>query len=490
MTYPKIIKDISKSWSFPTKLSAGILLTVVILLVAALGILFTISHNSIEKESLAKAEETLTGTVARIENTLHEVAVATTNMQWNVEHHLDNPEAMALYTRELVKNNNHIVGCAIAFEPGYYKGEGELFMRYTYINPAQDNSLTTSGNPKIIEPDVLSGSPYLAHNWYNIAKNVGQLVWVRPHAEGDTILSSTISCCVPLRDKNGKIVGVLASDVSLDWLSETVLSTKPYPNSYCCMLGVQGTYLIHPDSTRLYHTFVADVIAKDSTNTKVKMLVDSMLKGEDGCRSVQLFGKDCYVLYQALNEKHWSACIVCPESDIFYANKRLTLHAALILLAGLLGIFAFCIVFVNKQLKPLSELATNAERISQGEYDLTIKPTKRKDEIGILQNSFRTMHTALFARISELNRLTSDLLHRHKELNSVYAEVENANETKIRFIHDIADQMLAPVKVIDSSVHHLKEKSDSGQKEDMELLMKKALRQIKIITGLIDKLAR
>ena len=220
------------------------------------------------------------------------------------------------------------------------------------------------------------------------------------------------------------------------------------------------------------------------------MLVDSMLKGEDGCRSVQLFGKDCYVLYQALNEKHWSACIVCPESDIFYANKRLTLHAALILLAGLLGIFAFCIVFVNKQLKPLSELATNAERISQGEYDLTIKPTKRKDEIGILQNSFRTMHTALSARISELNRLTSDLLHRHKELNSVYAEVENANETKIRFIHDIADQMLAPVKVIDSSVHHLKEKSDSGQKEDMELLMKKALRQIKIITGLIDKLAR
>lgn len=490
MTYPKLLQSIGRSWAFPTKLSAGVLLSVTILFVTALGILFTVSHNAIEKESLAKAQETLNGTVNRIENMLHGVEVATTNMQWNVEHHLDDPNMMSVYTRELLRHNPHIVGCAIALEPGFYDGKGELFHRYSFRDRTRNDSILTSGNPMEIEPFVLSNSPYVAHNWYNIPMKVGELCWIRPHAEGDEILSTVVTCSTPLRNKEGRIVGVMATDIEVDWLSKTVLSTKPYPNSYCCMLGVQGTYLIHPDSTRLYHTFVTDIVKADSTNVEVKELVESMLKGENGCRAVNLFGKDSYVLYEALNAKHWSACIICPESDIFYANERLRMYATIIMILGLLFILVFCFLMVKMHLKPLEMLADEAERIAKGEYSLTIKPTTRKDEIGSLQHSFIKMHKALSARISELKQLTEALQQRHEELNEIYAQVENANEAKTLFIHEVADKMLQPVKLIESSVRQLKERHKKGQLDEMPTLMQTVLKQIKVITNLLEKLGR
>ena len=85
-------------------------MSVTILFVAALAIMFKYSHDAVEQESLAKAEEMLNGTVLSIDNKLHKTEVATRNMLWNVEKHLDDPESMTHYARQLVGSNPDIVG--------------------------------------------------------------------------------------------------------------------------------------------------------------------------------------------------------------------------------------------------------------------------------------------------------------------------------------------------------------------------------------------
>ena len=99
------------------RLGAGVLAVVTFLFVAALFVMFRFSHQAIEEEAIEKAMHTLEGTSQHIDNILHEVEVANRQMLWNVEHHLDNPDVMAAYSRQIIKSNPHLLGCAISFEP-------------------------------------------------------------------------------------------------------------------------------------------------------------------------------------------------------------------------------------------------------------------------------------------------------------------------------------------------------------------------------------
>ena len=470
-----------------TRLSIWVLIAVTVLFVAALVIMFRFSHAAVEKESLEKAQGTLKGTVLRIENMLHEVEGATTSIQWEVEHHLDDPNAMDRYTREIVRNNPNIRACAIAFEPNYYEEKGELFMVYSFRTEDKSDEIVTNHNPMEIEPHLLSHLPYLAHNWYVIPKKENTACWIRPHAPNEDVLSSIVTCSMPLHDSKGNIVGIIASDISVDWLSNTILSTKPYPNSYCTMLGVQGTYLIHPDSTRLYHTLVRDVI-KDSPDKRAEELVQAMLDGQTGCRAVNLFGKDCYVLFRPLNNKHWSACIVCPESDIFSANETLKYHTMVITLIGILIIFIFCLVFISYQLKPLDMLEHATQNITEGDFSETIPATSRKDEIGILQNSFSLMQQSLAKYIKKISQLSTVLKDRNESLVAISAQIQDIDRMKTTVIHKIADKMIPPALAIDGAINELDKKQTNIKQEEIPPLSDKVMTNIKTITELLNQM--
>ena len=472
-----------------TRLSLWVLGSVAILFVAALTVMFRFSHKAVEEESLEKAEETLKGTTQRIENMLHRVEVATMNMRWNAEHHLDDKDAIVRYTREIVKNNPNIIGCAIAMDPKSSLCKGEPFMVYSFRTNEGSDSVVTHYNPGEIEPGLISSVPYMGHTWYFIPMRENATCWVRPHAPGETTLSSIVTCSMPIHDEEGRPVGVLASDIKVDWLSNTILNTKPYPNSYCAMLGVQGTYLIHPDSTRLYQQLATDAV-KDESDPRVKELVESMLAGESGCRAVNLFGKDSYVLYQSLNNGHWNACIVCPESDIFAANQQLLGNMIAIAVGGLVLLFVCCMLFFRRQLKPLNMLAESAQRLAEGDYSTTIPATSRKDEIGTLQNSFSFMQSSLSQYIDKINQMAKVLKEQNESLIAISSQVQEGERMKMTVIHSIADKMIPPAIAIDGAVSELKAKKTRMKEEEIPPISKRVMKNVEVISDLLDEMAR
>jgi len=468
------------------RISWWVLLSVTLLFVAALVIMFRYSHNAIEKESLAKAEQMLNKKVLTIENMLNRVEVATTNMRWNVEQHLDDPDVMVRYAMQMVKNNPDIVGCAIAFEPNYYPEKGEFYTTYAFRPEPKSEQILMTHDPTIIQPNEYKDVPYVAVNWYFIPIKENATCWVRPHEANDTINSTIVTCGMPIHDKQGNIVGVLASDISVEDFSNTILNPKPFPDSYCAMLGVQGTYIVYPDSTYLYHKMVREVVKNEPED--VRGMVESMLAGEDGIRSVHMFGKDSYVLFKGLNNKHWSACIVCPENDIFSANKRYLVYMIVITLMGILLIVVFCFYFVNSQLNPLNMLAQSAQRITQGNYATSIPSTSRMDEIGILQNNFGAMQTSLSRNVQQLNQLSDTLRERNEELEVIHAQVKDADNVKMNIIHNIADKMIMPIKEIESVVTNLEERHADLQKEDIQKMSEEMMEHTKVITDLLDQM--
>lgn len=472
----------------PARLSLLVLASVVIMFVAALAFLFRYSHLTLENESLKKADQMLAGTVTHIDNQLHEVNVATRNMAWYIEQSLNNPDALVLYTQELVQNNPTIIGCALAFEPNYYKEKGELFITYSYWADEQNKELVITHNPMTIEPNFNSSMPYVAHNRFFIPIKENTTCWIRPHAPGDTRLSATIACCTPIHDRDGRPVGVLSADISLTKLSNTILAIKPFPNSYCTVLGVQGTYLIHPDSANLYQRMASDLV-EECKDPKVGDLIKSMLAGKSGLELVELEeGKASYVLYKSLNEGHWSAAMVCPKSDIFSTNLKLRYTTLTLSIIGIAAIFVFCLFFIGRQLKPLGLLAKAAQQIKRGDFSTTIPPTDRTDEIGVLQRSFSTMQSSLVRNINEMNKVSEELQQRNDELSEIKNKVEESSRLKTNLIHQIADKMIPPVKLLESVMKELSSNYEFLTAADIHSMTDSVIANAKNITSLIDKL--
>lgn len=467
------------------RLGAGVLAVVTFLFVAALFVMFRFSHQTIEEEAIEKAMHTLEGTSQHIDNILHEVEVANRQMLWNVEHHLDNPDVMAAYSRQIIKSNPHLLGCAISFEPHYYPEKGDFFSAYSYIDK-NANNLVTTFDPTILQPGEYANVPYVGHNWFFIPKSVNGTCWVRPHVPSDTLLSNTITCSTPIHDKEGNFVGVLASDLEISKFSQPVLATKPFPNSYCAMLGVQGTYIIHPDSEKVYHRLISEVI-KDEPE-EVDSLVASMLAGESGYKAVHLFGQDSYVFYRPCNDKHWSICIVCPESDIFGANDRLISYMIILTICGLVLLSLFCVFFIRWQMKPLKQLKEWAKQIADGNFNTTIPLTQRSDEIGDLQNSLGTMQQSLAAHIEKMNQVSATLKERNEALQRVHEQVVEADRSKSVFLHNMTEQMQYPTQAIYTIVNTIREKQMTLGQEKIETLSKLMITHTKAITRLLDRI--
>ena len=132
--------------SLTTQIVLWVVGFVSVLFVTALLIMFHHARQSIYQEAMEKARQTLRTTELRIDNTLSEVETATRSMHWTVEHHLDRPEMMDSLCRQLVAENPHIQGCAIAFEPGVYPQFGTYHEVYAYRSHADSTQIRVAVN--------------------------------------------------------------------------------------------------------------------------------------------------------------------------------------------------------------------------------------------------------------------------------------------------------------------------------------------------------
>ncbi len=395
--------------SLSTKLSLWIVLFTAVVLVSALGYMFSVSRQAIRQEAVNHATEILENTTLRVNSILERVEVATNNTDWLINRHLDGPDSMFVYSRRLLENNPDLNGCSIAFEPDFFKQKGRYFSAFSLRNDGE--ILTTQEGNEHYE--------YFYMDWYQLCKLLDRPVWTEPFIDynPEDIYSKDMiaSYCKPIKDRNGKYVGTISVDLSLTWLSNTISAVKPYPHSYSIMIGQGGTFFVHPDSTKLFfHTIFTETLEHE--DTALTALGHAMQRGEEGMRQLVIDGQESYVFYKPLGNTGWSVAIVCPESDIFGAFNRLRRAVTIAVLAGLLLLLLVSIQIITRELKPLRRLADQAGIIAKGNFDETLPESGRVDEIGQLSQSFSDMQRSLAGYIEELKQTTAQKASIESEL--------------------------------------------------------------------------
>ena len=88
--------------SLATRMSLLTVFFAAIILIAALGYMFSVSRQAIRKEAVDRATNQLENTVLRVNNILDQVEVAANNTAWLINRHLDSPDLMFEYSRRIL----------------------------------------------------------------------------------------------------------------------------------------------------------------------------------------------------------------------------------------------------------------------------------------------------------------------------------------------------------------------------------------------------
>jgi sigma-B regulation protein RsbU (phosphoserine phosphatase) len=415
----KIIEYIRRKLS--VRVSLWVVFFAAIIFHVALGFLFIQAREAVCKEAFNHATQILDKTSLRIEGILNRVEVASNMTKWLVERHPDKADSMFVYSQGMLQNNPDFYNCSIAFEPYYFKDKGRYFSAYTkYVG---DSIRTIQGGSDNYQ--------YFYMDWYLMPSLLGHPCWTEPYFDYDVATNTNemvTSYCQAIKDKQGKMIGVINTSLSITWLSQTISAIKPYPHSYSIMVGRGGTFFVHPDTTKITRQTIFTQTL-EHPDTAIIALGHAMQHGEEGMKQMKMGQEDCYVFYKPLGNSGCSMAIVCPESDIFSGFDHLRRIVISIVAFGLLLMLYTFIRIITRELTPLQHLAEEAEVIASGKLDAELPDLQRIDEIGQLSHSFGNMQQSLVKYIEELKDTTA-------QKASIESDLRIANSIQMGMLPD------------------------------------------------------
>ena len=400
----KVLSYIRRKLS--VRVSLWVVMFAAVIFIAALGFLFYQSREAVRQEAISRASQILDKTSLRVEGILNRVEVASEMTEWLVQP--NKADSMFVYSRGMLQNNPDFYNCSIAFEPYYFENYGRYFSAYS--KHMGDSIRTVQGGSDNYQ--------YFFMDWYLMPTLLDHPCWTEPYVDLDVATNTSemvTSYCRAIKDKQGKMIGVINTSLSLNWLSQTLTALKPYPNSYSIMIGRGGTFFVHPDSTKITRQTIFTQTIEQPDSAMVA-LGYAMQRGEEGVKQMNIDGKNSYVFYKPLGQTGCSMAIVCPESDIFGGFDRLRRTVMSIVFVGLLLMLYFFIRIITRELSPLRRLAHEAETIASGQFNTKLPDFERTDEIGQLSHSFGNMQQSLVKYIDELKDTTAQKASIESEL--------------------------------------------------------------------------
>ncbi|KQN99992.1 methyl-accepting chemotaxis protein [Paenibacillus sp. Leaf72] len=358
--------------------------------------------------------------------------------------------------------------------------------------------------------------------WYIEAKQANKLIFTDPYQ--DTMTKQfAVSIAMPVSGKNGGIQGIVAGDLLLSTITETVEKINLDDLGYAFLLDKKGMILAHPDEQQV-NTSAAE-------NAELKPFLAGMQANEMGQQTFSFEGETYLLYYNQIPSTGWIVGSVISEKVAFADYYKLRNQYIVIIFATLLIVLAASYFIATRFVKPLQRLRATSQQMSEGDFTGRVT-LKGKDEFAELGTAFNHMsdklgvllkqvaesasqvhsvsiemdeHTNNTRRISEQIALATEELAKgsSSQADSVYAGSERLSEMSesargishsveqsVAMINEAGSAMNAGLQAVD---HQVKLAADNRQSIDrvgksIALLVDKS-QKIEVIVGIIRGIA-
>ena len=425
------------------------------------SVFMAVSWRHFHTVAMDNASEALNAAVARAERYLRSVETVTDLTARMAEEHFC-PDSLIVFSRRAVEQSGFVSGCSISARADMFPEYGRYYSAYTVRK--RDTVITA----------VEEGYEYFDYEWYSKAAVSGKAVWVDPFVDNNVGSLSAdhmiASYCCPLYDKEKQLIGVISTDMSLPEFSKALSSIKPYPDSYLILLGHDGRYYVHRDTTKIVKKTIFDLTNGRYYPDKLALGYE-MTAGHIGRMHADVANVKSLICYQPVPGTNWSAALISPERSVLHGYRRLNISILIIILIGLIFIYVICRRTVVRAFAPLSLLEEQTQRIAEGDYSKVIARGNEYSVVGKLQNSFADMQETLREQIQKLNAAIAKSAKRKEELQKANAELEEAIRRQRAFISNITHQIRTPLNLIMGFSQLLQEGGDGMSAEEKQALL-------------------
>ena len=449
---------------------------IIFLTVSYVGVLLAITilamtigmRISVKEEIGRQVDQTLEGVVCRIDNTFLGVEQTAHIIEGDIPIFLESPQKLLQLCREAIKANPDISGCAIALNPDYYTDGGKPFMAYIY---RKGESLVSS--------QTFTSRLYTHQEWYTKPVLEGTPSWVGPLKNEDTEEEPLLSYDVPIVD-NGRTVGVLGVDVSLSTLTDIAQKYKTTSHSYITILDNSGSYIVHPDSTRLLNMDSMSYF-RDAKDPAILGAIREMVAGKTGKTEFTFDSVHYYAAYmpfkpsalpgRQVNSLGWSIAVIYPQDELISQYDPGFRYSILIILVGILLLVAGANAVTRVSLKPLRKLTDVSRSVADGNYLSTDFDTTRTDEVGRLQALFNKMQKSISDHMERLMDLSRKEESRREDLALTYAKTKEVEKHRSTFFGKMTHQMADVTTDIYVEVDKLYESGGVMNEKELEQVL-------------------
>jgi len=234
-------------------------------------------------------------------------------------------------------------------------------------------------------------------SWFTDAAEAKKTIWTAPYVDVVT-KKLIVSCATPVYGANKQLLGVVGFDVSLDTIQKDIISLNIGHNSQAFLIGNKGNLLAKPNMGEVdadWNEAVKTDNLLETPNPGLKAIVTRMLNKENGVATYSENGETEIVAFASLPAIGASVGITVTESIVM--KPATDIQKLIISVWGVVVVISILIGYLigSGITRPINEIIGKANLISQGKTDLDLMSTNRKDEIGVLVESFNRLISSL-----------------------------------------------------------------------------------------------
>lgn len=288
---------------------------------------------------------------------------------------------------------------------------------------------------KMIDPaeDVDPNYDPRTRDWYKDAIEKGEMIVSDVYPDIVT-KESCITISMPVKDKNGKILGVLGVDLTLNKLGEFTKKHKLGNTGYFYVV-CNGKIIVHPDSKKL-----------NMDLSKRPFVIDAMAGKQGLTEYVNSDGNNMAIYYSKMKSTGWVIITQQMVSEA-YGQVYSTINKV-ILISIIIGILISLLTMwlIKKQIKQIDFLEKGAKLIADGDMRNSIAKLSN-DEMGSLTEAINLM-------ISNLKQMIEKIRDSANTLNGTSKSLDNYSLNIQRSVHKRTEeitQIAATVEQISAS---------------------------------------
>ncbi|WP_244853403.1 methyl-accepting chemotaxis protein [Ornithinibacillus bavariensis] len=306
---------------------------------------------------------------------------------------------------EIVKNNDSIAMAWVASNKGNYL----IGSNNVLSDPSFDIASRPWYEPALAKDDVYFTEPYMDEVFGKIILSVMQ----------------------PIKVDNQPI-GIVAIDIFLDGLPETMQSYKLGEGGYSFLLSSDGTILYHPNNELILQEKLQNM------SGDLGEIGTQMIEGEKGLRLSEVNNQQEYIGYAPVSTTGWSVGTSIPEKNALDILHSYTI--TMVMLFGIACVILMIVVFIliKQMLKAIPHITERMKLLASGDLSQEELQTKSNDEIGQLVQSINKMNLSIRDLLYKISLVSDTVSTQSEELTQSANEVKAGSEQIATTMHELS----------------------------------------------------